>query len=421
MMPTLASLLVPRVWPRLSLVLGVASMVLLPTRVAMPAVTNLRNLPFVPGTAFSLTYSSIELKDEDRAGGVTLVSATLTVAPVFGQTATLTKTVTASSTSDGQITDTAATDGVGALHIDISGGECSGWSDSPTYTVTVTDSLGRPTPLDSGFLVPATGHEYDFAPVKRVVVSPTALTVNMGSTARLAAVAVDEFGTPLTDRLITRVSSDTGVATVSTSGIVTATGIGTATITVTADGISTFAGVTVPVANFSDTFSRGNVRFGTSETGQVWQELDGEWYVNSRHGLLQGVPGTANKRVAVIETMRADCAVSAIAVTTGAYGTRLVVRCTDVDNYIFAEWDNGPLKLVRRVAFVDTVLATSAYTVAINDQVKIILSGSAITVQANSVTKIGPVTETFNVTATKHGLGAYDLTHGAFDNFLVEV
>lgn len=394
-------------------------MVLLPTRVSMPAVTNLRNLPFVPGTGFSMTYP-VELKAVDVTVGVTLVSATLTVAPAFGQTATLTKTITTASTADGQITDNAATDGLGALHLDITGAECTGWTGRQVFVVTVTDSKGRPTPLDAGYLVPATGHEYDFAPVDRVIIAPTELTVNMGSTGQIAAVAVDEDGVPLTDRVISRTTSDALIATVDSVGIVTATGIGTALITATADGVSASATVMVPVANFSDTFSRADGAIGTAETGQPWIILDGTWVIQSNRLIFQG-SGTSDKRAVVIETMRADCTVSVVARTVGFYGARLVARATDIDNYLYADWSGGTLMLVRRAAFVDTTIGTTSYTVAANDTVSIILSGSSITVQVNGVTKIGPVVDTFNASATKHGLGAYDSFAGAFDNFLVVV
>jgi hypothetical protein len=391
---------------------------ILPTRVAMPEVTNLRNLAVVPGDPLTLTYASVELRPEDRTVGLTLVSATLTVADAFGLTPSLTLTVTTTGTADGQVTDTASSTGVGAFHFAIADTVTATWTAPLAFEIKVTDSSGRATPFDAGHLVPATGHEYDFAPVARVIIAPTEFRLNMGSATQLAMIAVDEHGIPLTDRIIDRTSSNTGIATVDALGVVAGVGIGTATITATADGVSSFATVMVPEADFSDTFSRADGPIGTAETGQVWQVLDGDWIVTGRQARLQGgFVGTADKHVAVIETMRADGTASVRAGVIGSYGTRLVLRCTDVDNYLFVDWSGSTLSLRRRVAFVDTTLASTTYAVVEDDLVAAILLGSAITVTVNGVTKLGPTTETFNVGATMHGLGAYDSASSTFDNF----
>jgi hypothetical protein len=397
-------------------------MTLLPTRVDMPALTGARNLPFFPGRAFDLEYKAVELRPEDYTVGVRLVSATLTVSPEFGQAATLTKTVTTTLVAgSGHVVDDADATGIGELFIVVTGGECSGWTERQTFVVMVTDWLDRATPLDAGYLVPVTGHEYDFAMVDRVIVAPTELTLHVGATSRLAVVPVDEDDVALPDRVITRTSLDTSIATVDSFGRVSAVGVGMTSIVASVDGVESAVMVTVPLADVSDTFTRRDGPIGIAETGQAWQPIDGNWLVTSHHAFHQGTAGTADKRVCVIDTLYADGAVSVVAAAIGVYGTRLVVRLTDVDNYLFVEWAATTIRLVKRVAFVDTDLDTASYTMLVGDQVRVILLGASVTVEINGVTMLGPVTESFNQTATKHGLGAYDTAAGEFDNFLVEV
>src|SRR5207237_9050836 len=82
-------------------------------------------------------------------------------------------------------------------------------------------------------------------------VSPPSATVSVGQTAQLTATPKDASGTPLSGRAVTWSSSDTTIARVSGSGLVTAIATGSATITATSEGqsgTSTITVTTVPVA-----------------------------------------------------------------------------------------------------------------------------------------------------------------------------
>src|SRR5204863_292932 len=90
------------------------------------------------------------------------------------------------------------------------------------------------------------------APVASVTVSPASGTVAVGGTLQLTATPKDANGTPLGGRTVTWGSSNTSVATVSASGLVTGMRAGTATITATGEGQSGTATITVvhvPVAS----------------------------------------------------------------------------------------------------------------------------------------------------------------------------
>jgi len=84
------------------------------------------------------------------------------------------------------------------------------------------------------------------APVASVTVSPASGTVAVGGTLQLTATPKDANGTPLGGRTVTWGSSNTSVATVSASGLVTGVTGGAATITATSEGQSGTAAITVP-------------------------------------------------------------------------------------------------------------------------------------------------------------------------------
>jgi uncharacterized protein YjdB len=84
--------------------------------------------------------------------------------------------------------------------------------------------------------------------VASVTVTPSPITMVSGQTQPLTAAVKDASGTVLTGKIITWASSNTAVATVSSSGVVTAVAAGTATITGTADGVSGSSAVTVTAA-----------------------------------------------------------------------------------------------------------------------------------------------------------------------------
>jgi acid phosphatase len=88
-----------------------------------------------------------------------------------------------------------------------------------------------------------------------VTVSPSSASVQVGQTAQLTATPRDASGTPLTGRVVTWSSSDSTVARVSTSGLVTGRAAGSATITATSEGKSGAAAITV-------TAPSGGAQFG---------------------------------------------------------------------------------------------------------------------------------------------------------------
>src|SRR5438552_2689024 len=88
-------------------------------------------------------------------------------------------------------------------------------------------------------------------PVASVAVAPATASLTVGQTAQLTATPKDSAGTALTGRTVTWASSNTSMATVSSSGLVKGVAAGTATITATSEGKAGTAAATVtlvPVA-----------------------------------------------------------------------------------------------------------------------------------------------------------------------------
>src|SRR5438552_17078669 len=95
-------------------------------------------------------------------------------------------------------------------------------------------------------LLLATCHnEGPHAPVASLAVAPQTLTVGVGATAQLTATPRDANGAFLAGRSVTWASSNTAVATVNTTGLVTGVAAGQATITATSEARSGTAALTV--------------------------------------------------------------------------------------------------------------------------------------------------------------------------------
>src|SRR6185295_6603066 len=102
-------------------------------------------------------------------------------------------------------------------------------------------------------------------PVASVTVTPTSASVPQGQTVQLSATPKDANGTALTGRVVTWSSSNTAVASVNASGLVTSGAAGSATITATSEGKTGTSAITVtivPVASVTVTPASAGVPAG---------------------------------------------------------------------------------------------------------------------------------------------------------------
>lgn len=126
--------------------------------------------------------------------------------------------------------------------------------------------------------------------VTTVTVSPSSATVYLGDTRALTATAYDQHGDPMSVSFAWS-SSNTSVATVSSSGVVSGVGLGTATVTASAGGKSASAAVTVAKEPLSASIS-GPTMLGYRQIGTWTAVVSGgsspytyRWYKN---GVLVG-------------------------------------------------------------------------------------------------------------------------------------
>jgi uncharacterized protein YjdB len=133
-----------------------------------------------------------------------------------------------------------------------------------TASVTVTGNNGKGK-TGKGQVKVGSGE----APVASVAVSPATATVITGATQQLTATPKDSDGAALGGRTITWASSNSAVATVTSSGLVTAVAAGKATITATSEDKSGSSAITVtlpPVASVSLSPGSAQLLVGKSTT-----------------------------------------------------------------------------------------------------------------------------------------------------------
>src|SRR5207244_4297075 len=82
-------------------------------------------------------------------------------------------------------------------------------------------------------------------PVASVTVTPASTSVSVGQTVQLTATPKDANGSPLTGRVVTWSSSNTSVAGVNGSGLVSGVAAGSATMTATSEAQSGTSAITV--------------------------------------------------------------------------------------------------------------------------------------------------------------------------------
>lgn len=221
---------------------------------------------------------TITATSEGVSGQATL-TVTTTAPPPPPPVATVTVSLGSSSVTAGQGTQATA------LLKDAGGNVLTGrtiaWSSSNTAVATV-NATGAVTSLAAGTAkITATSEgKSGFAtltvtapvvPVAAVTVSLGASSLTTGQTTQATAVTKDASGNVLTGRLITWSSSNTTVATVSSSGLVSALAGGTAQITATSESKSGSASLSVsaPTSGAIDTIFYDGFESGSLS---LWQD-----------------------------------------------------------------------------------------------------------------------------------------------------
>ena len=212
----------------------------------------------VTGQSVSWTSADATVANVSSSGLITLKKqGSTTVTAADGSiTASVTVTVTAPPVAAIALSPTTVTGVPGntstlsAVPEDASGNTVSGvtlaWSSSNTAVATVSAGTvtlvkqGTATITVSGSGVSATASVTVNAPappaVASVVVTPSSISLGVGKTSQLTATAMDASGNAMSGAAISWSSSNTGMATVSGTGVVQAIVAGTAIMTATSGG-----------------------------------------------------------------------------------------------------------------------------------------------------------------------------------------
>ena len=169
-------------------------------------------------------------------------------------------------------------------------------------------------------------------------------------------------------------------------------------------------------ARAKDSFNRADnaTSLGSADTGQTWAVLNGgPWGIVSKQAYQ---PGNVAGSVAVVDATVSDGVVQ-VSLSTMGTGAGLVFRASDASNFWKLYASGSTYVLAKRVAGADTTVATISVAPSSGDLLSVALSGPAITVAINGVQR-AVASDSFNQTATKHGLHASDNV-ARFDDFSV--
>jgi trimeric autotransporter adhesin len=279
-------------------------------------------------TAVATGGTSITVSSEGRS---TLVAVVVTPVPV----ATVAIAPTAPSLALGGTVQLQATtrDSTGAT---LAGRAVAWTSQSPN--VASVSSTGLVTALAVGTTTVTATSEGRSAsvtvtvtprPVASVTLTLPQPTLAEGDSAQLAVTLADAQGQPLTGRVVTFASSDTSIARVSATGMLTAIAPGAATITATSEGVSgTLAVRVVPVAVASVTIAPDSSTIhvgGTVQLVATARSASGTPIAGRPVVWTSGAPGIASVASDGTVTGLAVGTVVIFAQVSGVAGTATVV------------------------------------------------------------------------------------------------
>jgi trimeric autotransporter adhesin len=374
------------------------------TRAAGGAVLTGRTITWASSNTSVATVNSSGLVTALDAGTATSegksdgVSLTITAVPVASVTVTLNPTsIQVGATSTGSAVTRDASNNVLT-------GRTVTWGSSNTSVATVNGS-GLVTGVSAGTAtITATSEGINGTaditvtaiPVDSVEATLADSTIAVGQTSQGAAITRAAGGAVLTGRTITWASSNTSVATVNSSGLVTALDAGTVTITATSEGKSDGVSLTitvVPVASVNVTLNPTSIQVGATSTGSAVTR-------DASNNVLTGRTvtwGSSNTSVATVNGSGLVTGVSAgtatiTATSEGINGTAdITVTAIPVDSVEATLADSS-------IAVAETVQA-AAITRAAGGAV---LTGRTIT-WASSNTSIATVNSSGLVTALDAG------------------
>src|SRR5437763_4681467 len=327
-----------------------------------------------------------------KAGGQAGRYQVVATDPASGLSDSATAVVTATAVPVAQVSvlPTSATASVGstvqfvAIPLDSTGTALGGraitWASSDSSVASV-DGSGLATGVTAGsatITATSEGHSGSAAftvsavtvPVAAVTVSPASASVPAGQTVQLSATPKDASGNALTGRTVTWASSNTSVATVSSSGLVHGVVAGSASITATSEGKSGSSAITVtavPVATVTVSPASATVFVGqtlqlsatpkdangNTLTGRTitWGSSNNTVATVSSSGLVSGVATGSATITATSETKSGTSAITVSTPLPPPTGTWLsqTVTLVTLSGFRTSTYETGSLSASEKV------------------------------------------------------------------------
>jgi lysophospholipase L1-like esterase len=182
---------------------------------------------------------------------------------------------------------------------------------------------------------------------------------------------------------------------------------------------------TVAFAPIADDFTRADnaTTLGSTPDGRSWEVLSpGSVFGISSNAARRYAVGSNIESVVAVDAGRSDVDVSVTLAVVGSGGGGPIFRATDEGNYWLIDFNASGAKLYKRVNNVFSLMGTvsSANPLVAGTVARIVASGSTISASINGGTAT-VVTDSFNQSATKHGIriSGSTATVLAFDTFRV--
>jgi uncharacterized protein YjdB len=389
----------------------------------------------LPGRTVTWSSSSTTIASVSATGLITAVVPGGAVITATSEGKSAVVAVTVSAVPIASIAVTPSSDNVvvtqtlqlSAVAKDAQGGALPGrtiaWSssDASRATVSSTGLVTGVTPGDVTITASAEGKSGTATitvkpkPVGAVILSPGQASIEIGQTNQLTAQVTDDQGNVLTGRPVTFSSDNTGVATVSSTGLVTAVAVGTAKITATSEGKTGTADVTVTpvsVASVDVNPASSNLTVGqTTSLVAIAKDAKGNVLSGRPVAWASGAPSVATVSAAGVVTAVGAGSAVIFATVAGKTGSATVnVRQLPVTSVAVAPPSNtiavgGNVQLTATVSSGTTVLTDRVVGwSSSNDAVAVVSSAGRVTgLKSGSVT----------ITATSEGVsGSASVTVG---------
>ncbi len=245
-------------------------------------------------------------------------------------------------------------------------------------------------------------------PAATLAVSTTSLSLLTGNASQITAIAKDASGNVLANRAASWTSSNSAVATVSPTGLVTGVGEGSATVTATVDGLVASTSVTVTAPSSSQVASIEVTL--TSESLAVGQTAQAAYILRDANGnLLTNRLVTWSSSPKAVASVSESGTVSAMSAGTSSIIATAEDGVSGAASVTVESAAAAPVATLTVTAGSTALVVggTTQLTVTLKDASGNVLSGRTIAYSSSS-TGIGTVSPSGVVTAT--GAGTLTIT-----------